>query len=136
MEICNNFLILSIILFLFSNIKSQDSESLTPTELLSMLKISDFTLSPDGQYLIISIKKWNPETGKSYTHLQYKNLYTNETKILTPSIEGQSDLSPQFSSSFPNILFFQRSSKDIKSSIYYIQFPPEEDILNEDKSQD
>ena len=131
MRICNSFLILSIILFLFSNIKSQDSESLTPTELLSMLKISDFTLSPDGQYLIISIKKWNPETGKSYTHLQYKNLYTNETKILTPSIEGQSDLSPQFSSSFPNILFFQRSSKDIKSSIYYIQFPPEE----EDKSQ-
>ena len=109
-------------------------ESLTPTELLSMLKISDFTLSPDGKYLIISVKKWNPETGKSYTHLQYKNLQTNETKILTPNIEGQSDLSPQFSSSFNNILFFQRTSGEIKSSIYYISFPPDEEITNEDKS--
>ena len=121
-------------IFLPLFIKTQELETLTPTELLSMLKIADFTLSPNGQYLIISIKKWNPETGKSYTHLQYKNLETNETKILTPNIEGQSDLSPQFSSSFPNFLFFQRTSKDIKSSIYYIKFPPEEEIINEDKS--
>ena len=120
--------------FLSTLIKSQELESLTPTELLSMLKISDFTLSPNGQYLIISIKKWNPESGKSYTHLQYKDLLTNEKKILTPNIEGQSDISPQFSSSFPNILFFQRSSKDLKNSIYYIAFPPEKDIINEDLS--
>ena len=133
MKIYNFVLIISII-FLPLLIKSQELETLTPTELLSMLKISDFILSPDGQYLIISIKKWNPETGKSYTHLQYKNLKTNETKILTPNIEGQSDLSPQFSSSFPNFLFFQRTSKDIKNSIYYIKFPPDEEIINEDKS--
>ena len=65
-----DFLKISLILILFYIINSQQTqESLTPTELLSMLKISDFTLSPNGQYLIISIKKWNPETGKSYTHL-------------------------------------------------------------------
>ena len=131
-----DFLKISLILILFYIINSQQTqESLTPTELLSMLKISDFTLSPNGQYLIISIKKWNPETGKSYTHLQYKNLQTNETKNLTPNIEGQSDLSPQFSSSFPNFLFFQRTSQNTKSSIYYIQFPPEEEIITEDKSK-
>ena len=128
------FIILALEFLFFSIIKSQESETLTPTELLSMLKISDYTLSPSGEYLIICIKKWNPENGKSYTHLQYKNLNTNETKILTPSIEGQSDTSPQFSSSFPNVLFFQRSNKDIKSSIYYISFPPEEIIIDEDKS--
>ena len=130
-----NILRVSLILILLSIINSQQSpESLTPTELLSMLKISDFTLSPNGQYLIICIKKWNPETGKSYTHLQYKNLQTNETKVLTPNIEGQSDISPQFSSSFPNILFFQRTSSGTKSSIYYISFPPEEDTITQDKS--
>ena len=122
------------LLFFYLFFITYELESLTPTELLSMLKISDFTLSPDGKYLIISVKKWNPETGKSYTHLQYKNLQTNETKILTPNIEGQSDLSPQFSSSFNNILFFQRTSGEIKSSIYYISFPPDEEITNEDKS--
>ena len=130
-----NLILTILISFLYVSItKSQQSETLTPTELLSMLKISDFTLCPTGKYLIISVKKWNPETGKSYTHLQYKNLQTNETKILTPSIEGQSDSSPQFSLAFPNYLFFQRSNGDIKSSIYYIAFPPEQNIINDDLS--
>ena len=134
MRFISRILFLSLTFFLLS-INAQTLEPLTPTELLSMNKLSGYNLSPDGKYLIIGVKKWNPETGKSYSHLQYKDLETNITKTLTPNIEGQSDTSPQFSNSFPGFLFFQRSNKDIKSSIYYIQFPPQEISENdEDKS--
>ena len=134
MKFISRILFLSLTFFLFS-INTQTLEPLTPTELLSMNKLSGYNLSPDGKYLIIGVKKWNPDTGKSYSHLQYKDLETNITKTLTPNIEGQSDTSPQFSNSFPGFLFFQRSNKDIKSSIYYIQFPPQEISENdEDKS--
>ena len=102
--------------------------------MMSVEKFSAYILSPDGKYLILGVKKWNPDTGKSYSHLRYKNIETKETKILTPNIEGQSDSSPQFSTSFPNYLFFQRSNSEIKSSIYYIKFPPENEIKNEDLS--
>lgn len=109
------------ILFLiciFQNIISDELEPFTPTEMMSVEKFSAYILSPDGKYLILGVKKWNPDTGKSYSHLRYKNIETKETKILTPNIEGQSDSSPQFSTSFPNYLFFQRSNSEIKSSIY------------------
>ena len=102
------------------------SEILTPTELLAMPKVTDYILSPDGKYLIYGVKKWNPETGKSYTHFQYKNIETKEVKDLTEAIEGQTDSSPQISADFPDYIFFQRTNKDIKSSIFYIPFPPGE----------
>ena len=125
------------LLFLFCfliNVFSQKIEPITPTDLLSVDKLSGYILSPDGKYVIFGIKKWNKDTGKSYSHLQYKNIETGEVKILTPNVEGQSDTSPQFSSSFTNILFFQRSNSNIKSSIYYIQFPPAGN--SEDKNAD
>jgi dipeptidyl aminopeptidase/acylaminoacyl peptidase len=100
--------------------------------MMSVEKFSGYILSPDGNYLIMGVKRWNPDTGKSYSHFRFKNLKTNETKILTPKIEGQSDSSPQFSSAFPNFLFFQRSNSEIKSSIYYIKFPPENEIKDDE----
>ena len=123
-----------IIIILFNNISLQDLEPFTPTEMMSVEKISAYILSPDGKYMILGVKKWNPDTGKSYSHLRYKNLETNETKIITPKLEGQSDSSPQFSKSFPDYLFFQRSNQNIKSSIYYIKFPPEKEIVDQDLS--
>ena len=128
MKIFKIFLFCVLIISCISITPSKDEinlETLTPTELLAMPKVTDYILSPDGQYLIYGVKKWNPDTGKSYTHLQYKNLETKENKDLTIALEGQSDSSPQISSQFPNYIFFQRSNKDIKSSIYYIPFPPE-----------
>jgi len=116
---------------LINNILSDD-EPFTPTEMMSVEKFSGYILSPDGNYLIMGVKRWNPDTGKSYSHFRFKNLKTNETKILTPKIEGQSDSSPQFSSAFPNFLFFQRSNSEIKSSIYYIKFPPENEIKDDE----
>ena len=128
MKISEIFLINTIFLSCLSltfNKYSDDSRTLTPVELLAMPKVTDYLLSPDGKYLIYGVKKWNPETGKASTNFQYKNIETGETKDLTPAIEGQTDSSPQFSSHFLNFLFFQRSNKDIKSSVYYIPFPPD-----------
>ena len=124
------------ILFFFSFltfISSQELDPLTPKDILSVEKLSGYILSPEGKYVIIGIKLWNPETGKSYSHLKYKNIETGEIKTLTPNIEGQSDTSPQFSSAFPNILFFQRSNSEIKPSIFYIQFPPLENLENKNE---
>ena len=135
MKANNRNIYIYIILTLFIFISSQELEPLTPKDILSVEKLSAYILSPDGKYIIIGVKLWNPENGKSYSHLQYKNIQTGETKILTPNIEGQSDSSPQFSSAFPNILFFQRSNANIKPSIYYIQFPPNQDIGDEDLSK-
>ena len=55
---------------------------------MSVEKFSAYILSPDGKYLILGVKKWNPYTGKSYSYLHYKNIETKETNILTPNIEG------------------------------------------------
>ena len=134
MEILSNIFISLLVSFLII-VNTQPQDPLTPTELLSMNKLSGYNLSPDGKYVIIGVKKWNPDTRKTYSHFQYKDLSTNITKNLTPNIEGQSDTSPQFSNSFPGFLFFQRTNKDIKSSIYYTKFPPDEILVNEeDKS--
>ena len=128
MKIFQSFLISLIFLSYISISFSEPTDDLgilTPEELLAMPKVTDYLLSPDGKYLIYGVKIWYPSTGKYSTNLQYKNLETLETKNLTPVLEGQSDSSPQFSSAFSNCLFFQRSNKDVQSSIYYIQFPPE-----------
>ena len=125
----SNILILSLFSlfsFLISTINSA-YDPLTPTELMSTLKLSGYTISPNGDYVIYGVKKWNKDTGKSYTHLQYKNINTNIIKNLTQAIEGQTDTAPVFSKTFPDYLFFQRSNSDIKTSIYYIKFPPEEE---------
>ena len=121
-----NSLIIKILLFIcFLNIIISDElEPFTPTEMMSVEKLSGYILTPDGQYMILAVKKWNPESGKSYCHLIYKDLNTNETKNITDIQEGQSDTSPQFSSSFPGFLFFQRSNDVIKTSVFYIKFPP------------
>ena len=117
------------------NISTQELEPLTPKDILSVEKLSSYILNPDGKYLIFGVKLWNPDTGKSYIHLRYKNIETGEIKALTPNIVGQSDTSPMFSSSFPNLLFFLRSNSDIKPSIYYIEFPPSSNSENEDLSK-
>ena len=66
------------------------SKKFSGTDILSVEKLSGYILSPDGKYVVFGVKKWNPETGKSYTHLQYKNILTGEdAKYLTLIIIGQ-----------------------------------------------
>jgi hypothetical protein len=86
-----------------------------------MNRISSPILSPDGNYIIYSVRKWNSLTNKSYTNLQYSSIQTKDPKDLTPKTEGISDSSPLFSSKFPDYVFFTRDGQ-----IRYIKFPPNE----------
>ena len=111
------FLISSFIL-LFFNISSQKSQ-FTAKDLQEMNRISSPVLSPDGLYVIYSVRKWSSSTDKSYTNLQYSSLKTKKVEDLTPKIEGVIDSSPYFSSKFPDYVFFSRDGR-----IRYIKFPP------------
>ena len=84
-----------------------------------MSRISSPILSPNGLYVIYEVRKWNSESNKSYTNLQYSSIEKKEIKDLTPKTEGIIDSSPYFSSLFPDYLFFSRDGQ-----IRYIKFPP------------
>ena len=120
-----------ILLLLFASIISQH-EPLTPKEVQEFDRMSSPVLSPDGKYVIYTVRKWTQETQKSYTNLQITEISSKKRGYITPAILGQSDSNPTFSSAFPNYLFFQR-----KGQILYIPFPPEEITMDvkEDKSQ-
>ena len=110
--------ILTLIITLFSKIITQKVQ-FTAKNLQEMNRISSPVLSPDGLYVIYSVRKWNSISDKSYTNLQYSSLKTKEVKDLTPKVEGVSDSSPYFSSKFPDYVFFSRDGQ-----IRYIKFPP------------
>ena len=112
--------ILILIVILFSQSISQ-KEKFTAEKLQGMNRISSPILSPDGNYVIYSVRKWNSLTNKSYTNLQYSSIQTKDPKDLTPKTEGISDSSPLFSSKFPDYVFFTRDGQ-----IRYIKFPPNE----------
>ena len=113
-----NSYILILFIILFSSISSQKTQ-FTAKELQEMNRISSAVLSPDGLYVIYSVRKWDSSTDKSYTNLQYSSLKTKEIKDLTPKTFGVADYSPYFSSKFPDYVFFTRDGQ-----IRYIKFPP------------
>ena len=112
---------LSIFLFSFS-ISNQQSKTFTYEDLQSMKKFSSPILSNDGNYLVYSTSKWDSETHKTTTKIEYLDINTNQTYII-PNEEENSDTSPSFSKIYPNYLFFLRTKKEGFSSIYYIDFP-------------
>ena len=111
--------ILIIVFFLFLSLSKTDYEPLNFTEFQSMNRISSPVISPDGLYIVYSVKKWNATENKSYTNLQYTTIKTKKVNNLTPINNEVSDTSPLFSSKFPNYVFFSRKGK-----IRYIKFPP------------
>ena len=115
-------LIFLISLFSFSIC---EYEPLTPKEVQEFERMSSAILSPDGKYIIYTVRKWSSETSKSYTNLQYTEISTQKRGYITPAVLDQSDSSPTFSIEFPDYLFFSRKGK-----ILYIPFPPSEFNLN------
>ena len=110
--------LLSLFIILFSQILTQ-KEPFTAKDLQEMNRISSPVISPDGLYVIYSVKKWDSLTYKSYTNLQYSSIKTKELFDLTPKVEGVVDSTPFFSSKFPDYVFFMRDGQ-----IRYIKFPP------------
>ena len=105
-----------VILFISA---ATQKEPFIAKNLQEMNRISSPVISPDGLYVIYSVKKWDSSTDKSYNNIQYSSLETKEIKDLTPKVIGVSDSSRLFSSKFPDYLFFMRSGQ-----IRYIKFPP------------
>lgn len=112
---------LSIFLFSFS-LSNKQSKTFTYEDLQSMKKFSSPILSNDGNYLVYSTSKWDSETHKTTTKIEYLDINTNQTYSI-PNEEENSDTSPTFSKIYPNYLFFLRTNKEGFSAIYYIDFP-------------
>ena len=125
-----NIILISFLPLFFS--KLNEYEPLTPLEVQEFDRMSSPVLSPDGKYVVYTVRKWSEKTQKSYTNLQLTEISTKNRGFITPAVLDQSDSNPIFSSAFPNYLFFQRGGK-----ILYIPFPPEEIKMDvtEDKSQ-
>lgn len=98
------------------------TKELTSTDIQGFNRISGSVLSPNGEYAVYSVKKWNKETGKSETNIRYINIKTKETLFLTEPVEGQSDSNPSFSLSFQDFIFFTRVT-DGEGALYYLPFP-------------
>ena len=71
-------------------------------------------LSPDGKYVIYTIRKWTESSQKSFTNLQFTEIITKKRGFITPAVLDQSDSSSSFSVACPNIFFSKEKEK------YYI----------------
>ena len=92
-----------------------------PTTFQSLNRLYSPILSPDGLYVVYTVRKWNKTAGKSATNIQCSKISDKSSFNITQPVLGQSDSSPSFTSLYPNFLFFTRNG-----SLYYISFPPKE----------
>ena len=103
--------------------KLADENQFTATDLHKLRRLSSPVLSPDKKYVVFSVREWNSETGRVQTHLEYTEVETGSTKLLTFPKEGSSHQSPTFNSDYPNLLFFI-STESGSSQVWYLAFPP------------
>ena len=92
-----------------------ESKIFDPITYQSLNRLSSAVLSPDGKYVVYTIRKWEKEQNKSTTYIQCTNINDKKTQNITKAEFGKSDSSPSFSSLYPNLLFFIR-----EGSLYYI----------------
>jgi dipeptidyl aminopeptidase/acylaminoacyl peptidase len=91
------------------------------TDLHKMRKLSSPVVSPDNNYVIYSLKIWDEKTGISSSHLEYVNVATNKTGILT-NPNGYSDYSPFFNKNYPGFLFFLTNRAN-STQVFFLSFP-------------
>lgn len=116
-------LILSIALLTsLGLLKADPLNPLTAEDMHKLKRMGSPEISPDGKYIVYSVRKWNPD-GKVNTYLEYINLQTNKTFPLTDSEARFSDSNPAFSVNFPSTLLFL-SSRSGSSQIHLVEFPP------------
>ena len=128
------FCFIVIFALILTFINCQDKETFTAEAMHLLNRLSSFVPSPDKKFIVFVNRLWDKNSGKYYTNLQYieaPDFTTNKEKnsaipenVTIPEL-GLTDSDPVFSSEFPEYLFFLRT-KDGKSDIYYIDFPPKE----------
>ena len=125
---------LLIILLALKICINDEKEPFTAEAMHLLNRLSSFVSSPDKQYIVFVNRLWDKESTNYYTNLKYidapfykSNKEKNSVVPLNVTIPelGLADSDPVFSSEFPGYLFFLRT-KDGKSNIYYIDFPPTE----------
>ena len=102
--------------------KLTDENQFTATDLHKLRRLSSPVISPDKKYVVFSVREWNSETGRIQTHLEYTEVETGSTKLLTVPKEGSSHQSPTFNPDYSNLLFFI-STESGSSQVWYIAFP-------------
>jgi len=120
-------LIIISVLTIFSLFKA-DLKAFTAEENHKLKRIGSPELSPDGKYIVYSIRKWNQDSGKVNTYLEYIRLSDNKTFPLTDPNGGYFDSNPLFSVNFPEVMGFV-SNREGSSQIHLIPFPPKENEL-------
>lgn len=116
-------LIILSIIALLSLLKTDPLKHFTAEDMHKLKRMSSPEISPDGKYIVYSVRKWNQQDGKVNTYLEYLNLQTNKTFALTDPEARFADSNPAFSVNFPGILLFL-SNRSGSSQIHLISFPP------------
>lgn len=93
-------------------VSSAEEQLITMEDLLQLKKIGDYTVSPNGKYLIVSISNWVKKENKSYSILRQISLETMESI----DINSPDSSSPQFINN--DLLVFSQ-----KGQLKYISFP-------------
>ena len=106
-----SFIILCLIPIFISKIEAHDP--LTPKEVQEFDRMSSPVLSPDGKYVVYTIRKWTESTSKSYTNLQLTEISSKKRGFITPAVLDQSDSNPIFSSEFPMIKMYYKIPKKV-----------------------
>lgn len=114
------FLMIISVILLTTRVKSE-TQQFTATDLHSMKKLSYSTVSPDGKYAVITISQWDQTTGKVSSHLEFTDLASGASSLLT---DGEHDSSPTFNPAYPSLVTFLRDSQ-----VWYVPFPPSDKQL-------
>lgn len=119
------FLLLILnICFTVSKLPNSEVSPITATDVHKMIRISPTVTTPDNKYLLFSARQWDQETGKFYSNIQYAPIDGSVApKPLTKWSLDKSDSSPVFSATYPEIVFFLRSSNG-RTHIYTMKFDP------------
>lgn len=125
MKILNTFVYLSLLVMFIARYSLADPIQFTAQEMHKLRRLSSPVLSPDKKYVVFSVREWNAENGKVSTHLEFTEIQTNLTYVLTAVKAGISHQNPSFNPDLPDLLFFI-STDSGSSQVWYMKFPPDQ----------
>jgi Tol biopolymer transport system component len=98
------------------------AEPFTALDMNKLTRLSQTVASPDGKWLVYALRNWNNETGVVSSHLEYINIVTKATGVLTEPALNCTDSNPAFASALNNTLFFL-SNRSNSTQIWTLNLP-------------
>jgi len=93
----------SLIAFTFAKAASTP---FTALDMHKLKRLSSTVVSPDGKTLVYSVRTWDSEKNKASTHLEYIDIESKQSGLLTDPALNTSDFNPAFSKGFDRTLIF------------------------------